>query len=166
MRRFKKVRADPEKAGDLQAVRKAAVGLLAGRDYGSGELRGKLEAQGYEREVAAEAVAELVEGRIVDDARYAEHYVSYRANRGQGPVRIAGDLKALGVPDAIVDAALAAGADWAAQAREVRIRKFGLPAPRDWAEKGRQARFLQYRGFSSDHIRAALGGDSDPDGAT
>jgi SOS response regulatory protein OraA/RecX len=35
--------------------------------------------------------------------------------------------------------------------------------PESWSDKARQARFLQYRGFSSDHIRFALGSDFDPD---
>jgi len=46
----------------------------------------------------------------------------------------------------------------------VRIRKFGLSPPESWEERGRQARFLQYRGFSSDDIGAAFGGELDPDG--
>jgi regulatory protein len=46
---------------------------------------------------------------------------------------------------------------------EVRNRKFGPEPPADWPEKARQARFLQYRGFSSDHIRLALGADFDLD---
>ena len=33
--------------------------------------------------------------------------------------------------------------------------------PKDWKERSRQARFLQYRGFSTDHIRAVLEGDPD-----
>ena len=53
--------------------------------------------------------------------------------------------------------------DWSAIAREVRRRRFGPKAPADWAEKGRQARFLQYRGFSNDHIRSALGPDLELD---
>jgi regulatory protein len=40
----------------------------------------------------------------------------------------------------------------------VRRRRFGPEVPADWKEKGRQSKFLQYRGFSSDHIRFALGG--------
>jgi regulatory protein len=166
MRRFKKAKADPDKAADPQAVRMAAVALLAGRDFASRELLEKLTFQGYEPDAAAAAVAELVEGKIVDDARYAEHFVAYRSNRGQGPARIGGDLRALGVPGDVVEAALQAAPSWAALAREVRIRKFGLEPPDTWAEKGKQARFLQYRGFSSDHIRAALGGDFDPDGSS
>jgi len=39
----------------------------------------------------------------------------------------------------------------------VRARRFGAEVPADWREKARQARFLQYRGFSADHIRSALG---------
>ena len=166
MRRSRKTTADPDKAADPQAVRSAAVALLAGRDFASGELREKLESKGYDTAVVAEAVAELVEGKILDDVRYAEHYVAYHADRGQGPVRIAADLKSLGLPSELIDAALASGPSWLSIAREVRIRKFGLTIPDTWAEKGRQARFLQYRGFSSDHIRAALGGDFDPDGTS
>jgi len=31
--------------------------------------------------------------------------------------------------------------------------------PKRWPEKAREARFLQYRGFSTDHIRSALGAE-------
>jgi len=164
MRRFKRIRADPEKAADPQAVRMAAVALLAGRDFASSELRDKLESRGYDAQVAAEAVAELVAGGILNDGRYAQNYVEYHADRGQGPIRIAAALKTLGLDEELIDAALDLGTDWPARAREVRIRKFGLSPPESWEERGRQARFLQYRGFSSDDIGAAFGGELDPDG--
>ena len=108
-------------------------------------------------------LAELVEERALDDARYAGNYVSYSAARGQGPLRIAAELRALELPSDLIEAALAAGPDWRALAAEVRNRKFGPEPPADWPEKARQARFLQYRGFSSDHIRLALGADFDLD---
>jgi regulatory protein len=158
--------AEPEGKSDPNAVHAAAVALLARRDFASGELREKLESQGYDRIVVGEIVAALIEARTLDDARYAEHYVAYHAERGQGPIRIAADLRALGVPGEVVEAALATGHDWRARALEVRIRKFGPEPPETWAEKARQARFLQYRGFSSDHIRAATGADFDPDSRT
>ena len=140
-----------------------AVSLLARRDFASGELRQKLGSQGYDREVAATVVATLSEERMLDDARYAENYVAYHAGRGQGPIRIGADLRSLGVPATLVEAALGSGPDWRELARTVRTRKFGAEPPEDWTEKTRQARFLQYRGFSSDHIRAATGADFDPD---
>jgi regulatory protein len=162
MRRLRKPELTPEDAGNPQRVRTAAVALLGRRDFASGELRRKLEAQGYDAELVATAVAELVAGGIVNDARYAENYVAYHAERGQGPMRIAADLRAFNLPAETIVAALAAGPDWRARAREVRIRRFGLAEPQTWPQKAQQGRFLQYRGFSSDHIRAALGPDFDP----
>jgi regulatory protein len=153
----------PESVASLQSARRTAVGLLARRDFATGELREKLREQGYDSEVADEAVRELLEGRVLSDERYAENYVRHHAERGQGPLRIAADLRARGVTEDLIDAALQGGPDWRALAREVRIRKFGLNQPSDWKERARQARFLQYRGFSSDHIASALGTRGDPD---
>ena len=114
----------------------------------------------------AAVIAELTAERILDDARFASQYVAYHAQRGQGPRRIAMDLGARGVAPALIEAALAAGPDWAALAREVRTRRFGLTPPESWAEKAKQGRFLQYRGFSSDHIRSALGPDFESEDPT
>ena len=151
------------KAHDPEAARMSAVALLARRDFASGELRQKLGSQGYDAAVAAAVVADLTEERALDDARYAENYVAYHVGRGHGPLRIGADLRSLGVPATLVEAALGTGPDWRELARTVRTRKFGAEPPEDWTEKTRQARFLQYRGFSSDHIRAATGADFDPD---
>ena len=141
----------------------AAVAFLARRDYACGELAGKLRERGYEPAVVSALVADLAARRLLDDARYAGHFVEYHRARGQGPVRIRRDLEAFAVAGALIDAALAAVPDWSAVAREVRRRRFGAVVPTDWAEKGRQARFLQYRGFSNDHIRSALGPDLELD---
>jgi regulatory protein len=167
VRRLGRSRVTAEDARNLDRVRASAIALLARRDFASGELRQKLERQGYDREVTEEAVAELVEGGLLNDARFAEHYVAYHADRGEGPLRIQADLKAIELPSDLIQAALAAGPDWKARAREVRIRRFGLEEPKTWPQKAKQGRFLQYRGFSSDHIRAALnddlGADFEPD---
>jgi regulatory protein len=43
------------------------------------------------------------------------------------------------------------------------VRRFGAEVPQDWPERARQSRFLQYRGFSNDHIASALDGSgADP----
>jgi regulatory protein len=161
--RSRKPKLDPEHASDPDRVRMAAVALLGRRDFCSGELRQKLEADGFDKDQVATAVAELSEEKALDDSRYAQNYVTYHADRGQGPVRIAADLRALDLPDDIIQAALDAGPDWRQRAREVRKRKFGSEEPETWTQKAKQGRFLQYRGFSSDHIRAALGPDLDLD---
>jgi regulatory protein len=148
---------------DPAAARQAAIALLAKRDYASGELRARLERKGFNAQIVASTIAELAEERALDDARYAENYVRYCTARGQGPLRIAAELRALELSADLIEAALAGGPDWRALAGEVRNRKFGPEPPAGWPEKARQARFLQYRGFSSDHIRLALGSDFDLD---
>ena len=153
----------PEAAADPEAIRAAAVTLLARRDWLTGELSTKLQAAGGEPQAIAGVLAELVGERLLDDARYAERYVASRAERGQGPLRIAADLASLGAPRELIEAVVASGPDWRAVADTARRRKFGAEPPDSWAEKARQARFLQYRGFSSDHIRAATGADLEPD---
>jgi len=163
--RLKRKRASRSaaEAADPAAARGAAIALLARRDHASGELRERLRRKGFDGEVVEAIIGELAEERALDDARYAGNYVSYSAARGQGPLRIAAELKALEVPSEMIDTALSGGPDWKALALEVRNRKFGPEPPADWPEKARQARFLQYRGFSSDHIRLALGADLDLD---
>ena len=139
----------------------AAVAFLARRDYASGELAGKLRERGYAAETVAALIDDLTARRLLNDERYAGHYVQYHLARGQGPSRIRRDLEAFQVAGTLIDVALAAVPDWGAVARDVRRRRFGPEPPGDWAAKGKQSRFLQYRGFSNDHIRSALGADFD-----
>ena len=148
---------------DSASARSAAIALLARRDYASGELRNRLERKGFDPTIVHGTIEELTQERALNDGRYAANYVSYHAARGEGPVRIEADLKALGLAGELVEAALAGGPDWVVLAREVRSRRFGPELPADWTGKARQARFLQYRGFSLDHIRSALGADFDLD---
>jgi regulatory protein len=149
---------------DPLTAREAAVGLLARRDYSCGELQNRLERKGFDPATAAAAVAGLIEDRALDDTRYVENYVSRHIERGHGPLRIAAELAELGLPTPLIDTAVAAGSpDWYLRAREARIHRFGPEVPLERAQKARQAAFLQYRGFSSDHIRSALGADFDLD---
>ena len=158
-----KPRIRPEAASDPEAIRAEALALLARRDWLTAELGEKLHCAGGDPQVTAQVVAELVQERLLDDARYAERYVISRSERGQGPLRIGAELASLGAPRELIEAAIEAGPDWQAVARGVRRRRFGDAPPDSWAEKARQSRFLQYRGFSSDHIRAATGADLEPD---
>jgi regulatory protein len=153
----RRTQVDEHRAADPQAVRAAALGLLARREYASGELGAALLRKGYAQDQVAEVTAALREERLLDDTRYAESLVRQLVTRGQGPSRIRQELLQAGIPAGQADAAVATGPDWSALAREVRIRKFGTTVPRDWPERARQMRFLQYRGFSNDHIGSCLG---------
>ena len=158
------LRSPPPKASvdadQPSAARLAAVALLARRDYSAAELSRKLAERGFSPDTARGVVAELAASGSLNESRYVEAYVRSHAARGQGPVRIGADLRRNGVPEALIGQGLEPQ-DWVESARKVRRAKFGAKAPQNWSEKARQARFLQYRGFSADHIRAATGADPD-----
>src|ERR1700676_2468183 len=131
--------ANLDRRADPAAVQAAAVILLARRDFASAELRAKLRFQGFDDGAAGVVIAELAARGVLDDRRFAENYVNWHAGRGQGPIRIAADLRKRGLPEALVDAALASGADWSALARRARTARFGRTPPATWADKARQA---------------------------
>jgi regulatory protein len=147
---------------DERTVRTAALALLAGRDFGRVELARRLARRGYPRETVDSVVAGLVAERLLSESRFLEQFIRQHAGRGHGPLRIRVELRERGVADADVDEALdAAAEDWGAIAREARRKRFGGAGPADYRERARQGRFLQYRGFSAEHIRAALGPGDD-----
>ena len=157
-----------QEKGDPSHSYAYAVTLLARRDYSTRELRSKLKERGYLDHAIEPVLIDLEETRKLDDARYGANVVASRSRRALGPARIRDELKRKGVDAETIDQAIAGGEgeeapDFARLAREARIRKFGPEIPKDWKEKARQARFLQYRGFSTDHIRAALDGDLEVD---
>jgi regulatory protein len=150
---------------DPQAARLAALKLLNRRDYGVRELAARLVARGFERTAVDEVIAALVCEKLLDDARYARHFVSYHADRGRGPVRIAHLLREAGVAAEDIAGALEPGAaEWRRRCAVVRRKRFGERLPATWSERGRQARFLTQRGFSAEQVRAAIGKDFDEDG--
>ena len=145
-------------------VEATAVRLLARREHSRMELAQKLGARGVPAALLDEVLESLAARRLQSDERYAESLVTSRTGRGQGPVRIRRELAQRGVAAPLIDAALgAAAADWFDLARQARRRRFGDDPPDGWNERVRQSRFLEYRGFSSEQIRFALGGDGDFD---
>jgi regulatory protein len=151
--------------GDPSSSYAYAISLLARRDYSSRELTRKLADRGYLEHAIGPVVEELLATNKVNDERYGQNVVAYRARRGQGPARIRNELQRSGLTKTAIDDAVKGddAPDFVKRARETRIRKFGPEIPKDWKERSKQARFLQYRGFSNDHIRAALEGDPEVD---
>jgi len=149
-------------ASATAAAERLAYVFLSRRDHSAAELADRLCGKGHEAALVAGVIEQLRERGYLDDARFAAHYVSAHARRGQGPQRIRRELEGLGVAGEVVAEALGNGPDWGQLAREIRGRRFGAEPPQSWPDKARQGRFLQYRGFSPDHIRSALGAP-DPD---
>ena len=142
---------------EIERAEKTALDLLARREHARSELTRKLGQRGYTDDVADQVVAGLAERGLLSEQRFAESFVCARVRRGQGPLRLRAELAQRGVEDPIISAALSApDLDWNSLADEVRRKKFGSAGPADLRERARQTRFLEYRGFTADHIRAAF----------
>lgn len=130
---------------------------LARREHSRSELHDKLLKKGCAEEIAAETVKRLETERLVSDDRFMESLIQARRNRGYGPVRIQKELQDKGVtPEAIKRWLDPAGREWIDDLRRVQRKKFGGRLPKSYTERTRQARFLQYRGFTYDQIQKVL----------
>ena len=142
------------------AVYNGSLGLLASREHSAGELRSKLKKKYPEGEMHLDAVLErLQEVGLQNDKRFAEMFVRYKANKGQGPAKIRHQLRAKSVDGAVISAALSDSKyDWSELAKTVSEKKFGgsVGEPLSPKERARRQRFLQGRGFGYEHIASAL----------
>ena len=134
-----------------------AMQWLARREHSRRELQDKLSKKGCDAALAAEVVNKLESERLVSDDRFMESLIRARRNRGYGPLRIQKELQEKGVaPEAIAGWLDATSREWVDDIRRVQRKKFGGRIPKSYAERARQARFLQYRGFTYDQIQQLL----------
>lgn len=91
----------------------------------------------------------------LDDAKFADRYMSGRSRKGYGAQRIRSELQQKGVDKEIISEAFEnSEIDWCALARDIAVRKFGEPLPVDWKEKSKVLRYLLYRGFFQEEIQS------------
>jgi regulatory protein len=150
---------DEDTAATLQRLRLTALRVLTRREHGSTELQRKLERKGFAPEHVRLVLDKLRAEGLLNDVRFAESAVRHHILRGHGPIRIRAELRAQGLPAAEIDQAIrTADVEWDRLACEVRRKRFSLASPKTAAERAKQGRFLQYRGFDSEQIRAAFRG--------
>jgi regulatory protein len=138
-------------------LRRVAMDLLARREHSRAELRAKLRRRGADPAAIDPVLESLDADGLQSDARYTEALAQSLVRRGKGPLRIRAELRQHGVGDALIDATLEAlGPNWAELAAAARSKRFGAALPGTRDERGRQARFLEQRGFTAEHICAAL----------
>ena len=155
------------RAESRRALRKKAMDLLARREHSVAELQRKLRThvarrgEAEDAEVIDEVLEQLQADGLLSDARFTEAFVRYRAGNGYGPQRIQAELRERGVSEKMAADYLDAGdPEWFERARGVRRKRFGDNAPSDFKERARQARFLVYRGFTTDQARRAVDGET------
>ncbi|MBT8138201.1 MAG: recombination regulator RecX [Gammaproteobacteria bacterium] len=127
--------------------------LLARREYARLELRRRLMLKFADDVLIDEALEKLADEGLLSDERFAESYVRHRSSAGFGPQRILLELRERGVRDELAKAAInGSRCNWQDNALAARNKKFGALPACDAKSRAARARFLQYRGFSADHI--------------
>ncbi len=139
-------------------LRIAAMNLLARREHSRQELERKLHGKLAPDAAQLGAVLDRLEqDGLLSDSRYAEAFCNARMRVGKGPVRIRAELRERGVADDLVEAVLRElDVDWVVRAQDVLEKRFGSAASLNQRATARRMRFLQYRGFTTEQIRAAL----------
>ena len=138
-----------------------AVRALMRRDHSVHEMKQKLERRSDNKLLVQVVMARLKENGLMDDARYAKQFARQRTEiRHQGKYRVARELRARGVPDHHVEAAVAeasANSDEAAMVRQRIDRKLKfLRGEIDDKKIASLYRTLLRAGFSSETIRREL----------
>ena len=141
----------------LVDVRRAAMDLLARREHSYLELVRKLQPRVEDKTILADALDQLVEDNLLDDARFCEAFVRSRMNKGYGRVRIIAELKERGVEEGLIAGEMRIDEDiWQQHLAEVIEKKYGAHLEDDTKSRARQQRFLMQRGFTYEQINRAL----------
>ena len=155
------MRSSPRKLSSETDLYTAAINSLARRAYSVFEMRTYLERRAENKEAVKGILDRLKQLNYLDDARYASQFVRLRAElRKQGPFRIARDLRARGVPDRHIEAALAERSAESSEGPLVRERLNrrikSLRGPLDERRVASMYRSLLRAGFSADTVRREL----------
>jgi regulatory protein len=156
-------RSSPRKFSTEQELYTAALRALTRRAHSISEMKKFLEQRSEDADLVKPVIARLRELKYLDDARYALDFARSHAKlRRQGRFRIARELRARGVPDQHIEAALDvvfAESDEASLVRtRIKRRLSHLRGPLDQRKIASLYRSLLSAGFSSDIIRAELRG--------
>jgi regulatory protein len=143
------------------ALYDVAIKILMRRAHSVSEMKKALIRRTADEDLIQKVIARLKQSGLIDDARYAKQFARQRTEiRRQGKYRVARELRARGVPDQHIEAAVAdasANSDEAAMVRQRIDRKLKfLRGEIDDRKIASLYRTLLRAGFSSDTIRREL----------
>lgn len=143
---------------EAREIRQAATKYLAIREHSTLELSRKLLDKQYDPIEVDHVLNDLKSQSLLSDARFTEHYVRYRKNKGFGSLYIQKKLRDRGVNEELINKYVDASDDsWKRLVKAVQKKRFGGSLPENVEERAKQARFLQNRGFTSDQIWHLIG---------
>jgi len=151
-----------QQLADIEAAYRAAVRAQTRRPHARAELRRRLMKKQHPGAAVDAALERLAAQDLLDDRRFAEHFVATRAQQGRGAVRLLQDLRRQGVDQRIAEAAVAAslaaeGIDEVAVLRQVaerRARQLGALPPT--AKRRRLLAYLARRGYRGAETRKVV----------
>ena len=151
----------PRKLCSESDLYNAALRALMRRAHSVYEMRLTLERRAEDKSLVKKIIEKLKSAGLIDDARYAKQFARQRTeSRKQGKFRIARDLRARGIPDRHIEAALvelSQETDEAALIRKRIERKMKLLRGEiDDRKIASLYRSLLRAGFPSDLIRREL----------
>jgi regulatory protein len=150
----------PRKLSTEHQLYLSAQRALMRRAYSLHDMRAYLERRAEDKDLIPAVIARLRELHYLDDARYALDFTRSRAHSHRGRFRIARELRARGVPDKLIEAALNsvfAEIDEASLVRaRIKRRLAHIRGRLDHRKLASLYRSLLTSGFSSDVIRAEL----------
>lgn len=156
----------PRLIGSERELYDAATRVLTRRAHSVHEMRVALERRCEDKSLVKNVLDRLKHEGLVDDARYAKQFARQRTEmRKQGKYRVARDLRARGVPDRHIEAALAESSDAAGERAAIRqrierkLKMLRNPNPGKMMDDRKIAsmyRSLLRAGFPADAIRREL----------
>jgi regulatory protein len=151
----------PRRVETESELYEAAVRALMRRAYSAYEMKQLLGRRTEDDHLLGTVMDRLKRAKMIDDERFAKQFVRQRTEiRRQGKFRIARDLRARGVPDRHIEAALAETAKETDEAAIVRQRlERKLQSFRGEVDERKTAsmyRSLLRAGFSADVVRQEL----------
>ncbi len=151
----------PRKLSTDEQLYTAALRALMRRAHSVYEMRQLLERRAEEKSAAQRILRRLKEENLLDDARYARQFARYHVeSRRQGRFRIARELRARGVPDRHIEAALEEAfreTDEVVVVRKLLERRLRLlRGPLDQRKLASLYRMLLRAGFSADVVNGVL----------
>jgi regulatory protein len=151
---------DVQTLREIDAVARAcdrAIRLLARRPYSTAEIRRNLQSHGVAPPVIETALDKLSRLGYVDDQAFAQYWIENRERfKPRGPRALRYELRQKGVPDAIIEGALAEieTHDSAYRAAQGYMRRLhGLD---QYTFQHKLGAFLARRGFEYDIVRDVI----------
>jgi regulatory protein len=129
-------------------IKQHALNYLARRDHSRQELLQKLLRKHFQQPEIEMILDNLETVDLLNDRRFSDHYIQYRASAGFGPVKIEFELKQKGVSRGIIEQALEhCHIDWLANLSQLNYKKYRHLENMDPYQRQKRARFFLGRGF-------------------